>query len=35
MTSVGVTEMYTWYDDMHPDSDGFRALAHAFATHTG
>jgi hypothetical protein len=24
------TEPYTWYDDMHPDSDGFEALAVRF-----
>lgn len=24
------TEPYTWYDDMHPDSDGFKALAAKF-----
>ncbi len=26
----GVTEQYTWYDDMHPDRDGFLALAVRF-----
>ncbi|UIE35952.1 SGNH/GDSL hydrolase family protein [Leptodesmis sichuanensis] len=26
----GVTEPYTWYDDMHPDRDGFLALAVKF-----
>jgi hypothetical protein len=26
----GVTEKYTWYDDMHPDRDGFLALAVKF-----
>lgn len=25
-----VTEPFTWYDDMHPDSDGFEALANEF-----
>lgn len=25
-----VTEPYTWYDDMHPDRDGFQALAMKF-----
>ena len=25
-----VTDPYTWYDDMHPDNDGFKALAATF-----
>ena len=25
-----VTEPYTWKDDMHPGTDGFKALAKAF-----
>ena len=27
----GVTDPYLWRDDMHPDTDGFKALAKKFA----
>ena len=30
MSCLHVTDDYTWYDDMHPANDGFRALASKF-----
>jgi hypothetical protein len=30
-----ITEQYTWYDDMHPDRDGFLALAVVFEERMG
>jgi len=29
---LGESGVYTWYDDMHPDDDGFAALAKKFET---
>lgn len=29
---LNVTDDYTWHDDMHPDTDGFMALAEKFET---
>ena len=30
MSCLHVTDDYTWYDDMHPANDGFKALARKF-----
>ena len=30
LSCIRVTDPYTWFDDMHPDSDGFQALATKF-----
>ena len=32
MSCLHVTDDYTWYDDMHPANDGFKALAKKFET---
>jgi hypothetical protein len=30
VSCLTVTDPFTWYDDMHPDTEGFRALARTF-----